>query len=268
MVAMQNAGSDDFYAGGGSPSDGAGIHAFDNFTLADSNIPRSFWSDYYQGIFRANVLLSKIDAIDMDANKKARFIAETKALRGYYYYQLITMFKNIPLITSPVLPTEVYSIEQAERADVWAQIEADLNAAEAESNVPDILNLDTEAGRLSKGAIKAILGKVYLEQHKDAEAAAQFAAVNGTPGGTSQYGYRLLSNYADLWNIYNKFNTESILETSHTQKSNAGWGNWGSSSDEGNTLNVMVGPRGYSAVAGSGAPQYETGWSFNTVTPQ
>jgi starch-binding outer membrane protein, SusD/RagB family len=266
MVAMQNAGSDDFYAGGGSPSDGAGIHGFDSYTLADSNIPRSFWSDYYQGIFRANVLLSKIDGIDMDANKKARFIAETKALRGYYYYQLITMFKNIPLITSPVLPTEVYNIEQAERADVWAQIEADLTAAEAESAVPDMVVLETEAGRLSKGSIKAILGKVYLEQHKNTEAAAEFAAVNGTPGSTSQYGYHLLSNYADLWNIYNKFNAESILEASHTQKSNAGWGNWGSSSDEGNSLNVMVGPRGYSA-SGS-APLYETGWSFNPVTPQ
>jgi len=265
MIAMLNAGSDDCYAGGGSPSDGAGIHAFDKFTLTESNIPRSFWGDYYQGIYRANLLLTKIPSIEMDANNKARFIAETKALRGYYYYQLIMMFKNIPLITEPVAPTEYYNILQADRAAVWTQIEKDLNEAIAEANVPDQVALTTEAGRYSKGAMKAILGKVYLSQGKKTEAAAMFADVNGTPGGTSQYGYKLLSNYADLFDIYNKYNSESILESAHTQKSLAGWGNWGSSSDEGNTLNVMVGPRGYSAKTAD-APQYETGWSSNTIT--
>ena len=30
-------------------------------------------------------------------------------------------------------------------------------------------------------------------------AAAQFTDVNGAPGGTSQYGYKLLANYNDLW---------------------------------------------------------------------
>jgi len=264
MIAMYNAGSDDFYAGGGSPSDGAGIHGFDHFTLSDSNIPRSFWGDYYQGIFRANVFLEKLPAIEMDANLKARYMAETKALRGYYYFQLIMMFKNIPLITQTLTPEQFYNIPQAERAAVWAQIESDLNDAVNEAAVPNMLDMATEAGRLSKGSMKAILGKVYLEQHKNTEAAAMLADVNGTPGGTSQYGYHLLANYNELWNIYNKFNSESILESSHTQKSNAGWGNWGSSSDEGNTLNVMVGPRGYSA--GTGAPAWETGWSFNPVT--
>jgi hypothetical protein len=265
MIAMLNAGSDDCYAGGGSPSDGAGLHGFDNFTLNSSTIPRSFWGDYYQGIFRANVLLDKMSGITMDANKKARFIAETKALRGYYYYQLIMMFKNIPLITAPVAPTEFYNIQQVDRALVWEQIEKDLNEAIADSNVPDVVDLTLEAGRYSKGAMKAILGKVYMAQKKNTEAAAILADVNGTPGSTNKYGYKLLANYADLFNIYNKYNSESILESAHTQKSNAGWGNWGSSSDEGNTLNVMVGPRGYNAKTPD-APKFETGWSSNTIT--
>ena len=56
MVTMLNAGSDDNYAGGGNASDGAGIQGFSNYTLNANIVPRSFWSDHYQGIFRANIL--------------------------------------------------------------------------------------------------------------------------------------------------------------------------------------------------------------------
>lgn len=262
MIAMLNAGSDDFYAGGGNSSDGAGIQSFSNYTINATTIPGSFWSDYYQGIFRANVLLEKLPGIPMDENKKARFTAEAKALRAYYYFQLVTMFKNIPLYTTNLLPSEYYTKTQADPADVYAQIELDLT--EAIPNLPMTLDLATEAGRISQGAGKAILGKVYLYQNKMPQAAAILAEVNGTPGGTSPYGYKLLDNYNDLWVVDNKYHSESILEVSHTKASRAGWGNWGSGSDEGNTLNVMVGPRGYGS---NGAPAYQAGWSFNTVTP-
>ena len=63
-----------------------------------------------------------------------------------------------------------------------------------------------------------------------------------------------------------KFNSEAIIEITHTDKSNADWGNWGSGSDEGNSVNVMVGPRSYSRPTNSTAPDYASGWSFNTVT--
>jgi hypothetical protein len=261
MVSILNAGSDDFYAGGGNSSDGAGIQSFSNYSISAATIPRSYWGDYYQGIFRANVLLSKLPDVPMDEAKKARFAAECKALRGYYYFQLVTMFRNIPLYTTNLPASEYYTKTQAAPEEVYAQIEADLT--EAIGALPSTLDLSTEAGRFTKGAAQALLGKIYLYLNRNSEAAALLAEVNGTPGGTSQYGYKLLDNYADLWVIDNKFNSESILEASHTKASNAGWGNWGSGSDEGNTLNVMVGPRGYSA---SGGPLYETGWSFNPVT--
>jgi hypothetical protein len=199
----------------------------------------------------------------MDAAKKARFVAETRMLRAYYYFQLVTMFKNIPLITEPVNPVNMYDITQANPEDVYNFIETELQAAIAD--LPATINLETEAGRVSQGACKALLGKVYLFEHKNTQAAQILAEVNGTPGGTNPYGYSLLPNFADLWQIDNKFNSESIWEATHTYKSNATWGAWGSGTDEGNSLNVMVGPRGYSASSAS-APQYETGWSFNTVT--
>lgn len=264
QISMMNAGSDDHYAGGGGATDGAGIQGFSNYTLTAIIMPGSFWSDYYQGIFRANTLLSKIDGVTMDAALKARFTAETKALRAMYYFNLVRMFKNIPLLLEPLTATNMYEVTQAAPAEIYTQIEKDLT--EAIASLPVTVNVSTEGGRLTKGAAQALLGKVYLYDNKNALAAAQFAEVNGTPGGTSQYGYRLLTSFSDLWVTSNKFNTESIIEVSHSSAGNSDWGWWGSGSDEGNSVNVMVGPRSYSRPAGSTAPDLPSGWSFNVFT--
>lgn len=264
MICMLNAGSDDFYAAGGGATDGAGIHGFSDYSLSQSTIPRSYWDDFYRGVFRANVLLQKLPAVPMDGTKKARFTAETKALRAYYYFELIRTFRNIPLILEPISTTEIFKIKQATPEAVYAQIEQDLK--ESLPGLPVIIaNMEGEAGRLSQGAAKALLGKVYLYQGKNALAAAEFVNVNGTPGGTSMYGYKLVANYADLWKISNKFNSEAIIEVSHTDKSNADWNFWGGGKDEGNSVCVMVGPRGYNRLLNT-APDYVSGWSFNTVT--
>ncbi len=263
-LSILNAVSDDHYAGGGGSTDGVGIQAASTFSQTGITIPGSYWSDYYQGIFRANYLLTKLPTIPMDASLIARYTAETKALRAYYYFNLVRMFKNIPLITVPLTSSQFLSVPQADPSAVYAQIEKDLT--DAITVLPNTINIATEAGRFTKGAAIATLGKVYLTEGKGALAAVQLALVNGTPGGTSQFGYKLLANYNDLWVVSNKYNSESILETNHTSTSNAGWGNWGSGSDEGNSLNVMVGPRGYTTPAVTTAPNLPSGWSFNPIT--
>ncbi|WP_226789189.1 RagB/SusD family nutrient uptake outer membrane protein [Polaribacter reichenbachii] len=263
MIALLNSGSDDHYTGGGSSSDGSQLQAFSNYTISESNIGTSYWNDFYQGIFRANILLVKLPDIDMSETTKSRLEAETKALRAIYYFELVRLFKNIPLITAPIPTSEIYNIEQADPNEVYAQIETDLLGAIP--NLPISLNVANEGGRLTKGAAKAVLGKVYLYQGKNTEAAAQFAEINGTPGTTSSYGYKLLDNFSDLWQISNIYNSESILEIAHTDQSNADWWFWGGSADEGNSLNVMVGPRGYIRNNNS-APDYAAGWGFNVIT--
>ncbi|WP_445730787.1 RagB/SusD family nutrient uptake outer membrane protein [Mariniflexile sp.] len=263
MLAMMNSGSDDHYAGGGNASDGQGLQDFSGYKMNSISMPNSYWSDHYQGIFRANILLLKLPDVPMDASLISRYTAETKALRANYYFNLVRMFKNIPLLTAPVDPSEMYSVTQANPEDVYAQIEKDL--LEAIPALPGTIDKATEAGRFTKGAAQALLGKVYLYEGKNALAAAQFAQVNGTPGATSQYGYSLLANFGELWGVSNKFNSESILEVAHTNQSLAGWGNWGSGTDEGNSYNVMVGPRTYSRNNPS-APDIAAGWSFNPIT--
>lgn len=263
MITMMNAGSDDNYAGGGGASDGAGIQGFSNYTINPGIMPLSFWGDHYQGVFRANILLEKLPNTTMDAAEKARFTAEAKTLRAIYYFNLVRLFKNIPLILEPIGAADIYNVTQSTPAAVYTQIEKDLN--EAIANLPSTVS-GTQLGRLTKGAAQAMLGKVYLYDNKKTEAAAMLAQVNGTPGQTNQYGNRLLPNFADLWVFSNKFNSESILEATHTDKSNADWGWWGSSRDEGNTASQMVGPRSYQRVDNTAPDIYPSGWSFNVWT--
>ena len=264
MVTFFNAGSDDFRAGGGNASDGIGIQSFDDFTITPTTMPQSYWSDYYQGISRANFLLTKLPEVPMDEGKIARMTAETRALRALYYFNLVRMFKNIPLITAPLTSSEFNEVPQAEPAAVFAQIEDDLLAA-----IPDLPPTipAQEAGRITKGGAQAILGKVYLWQGKNSEAAAQLREVNGTPGETNQYGNRLLDSFDALWETDNKFNAESIVEVAHTNASFSYWEIWGGGQDEGNTINTMVGPRSYSQLT-EAAPDLPSGWSFNPVEPE
>jgi hypothetical protein len=103
-----------------------------------------------------------------------------------------------------------------------------------------------------------------LYEQKWADAANMFKDVNGTPGGTSQYGYQLMSNYGDIFDPNHKFNSESVFEIQKTSTQNYDWGSWGNYKS--NVYSIMIGPRAYKQVDPS-TPNYVSGWSFNPITP-
>lgn len=269
MVTFFNGASDDFYSGGGNSSDGAGIQGFSNYSINPVIMPASYWKDYYQGIAKANLLLERIPNANMNDQTRKRFIAEAKVLRSLYYFELVRMFKNVPLILKPVLFTDdYYNIPQAKPEDVYTQIESDILSAINDLPMSIPAANKGEIGRITQGSARAILGKIYLYDKKNTEAAAQFEQVNGTPGGTSQYGYKLVANFADLWKVDNKFTSEAVLEVMHTNVGNTIWDNWGSGKDEGNSVNQMVGIISYGTtqVANNDAPSIHSGWGFNPAT--
>lgn len=269
MITFFNAGSDEMIAGGGGATDGQGIHDFDDYQLSSLSMPASYWNDHYQGVFRVNSLLSRIPNTVMDAGLKERFIGEAKCVRALCYFNLVRMFKNIPLILDVLLSSNMYDVTQSTPEEVYAQIEKDLTEAIPALPVK-IPSTSVEAGRFTQGGAKALLGKVYLFENKKDLAAAQFAEVNGnlSPSASdNQYGYALLPDFGQLWFTSSKFNSESILEVSHSRQVALGdWSLWGSGRDESNTVNQMVGPRTYSRPTGSTAPDLKSGWSFNPFT--
>jgi hypothetical protein len=166
----------------------------------------------------------------------------------------------VPLFTAPISTDETYQVTQATPEAVYAQIEKDLLAAIAEPHLPHTVPAATEGGRFTKGTAQALLGKVYLYQKKWPDAAQQLAEVNGTPGETSKYGYRLLANFADIFKPDNQFHSESILEIGHTAAAASGWGN--TSKVEGLIASTMFGPRSYTG------PHYYSTWGGCPVTPE
>lgn len=261
-LAGLNAASDDFYAGGGNSSDVNEIQVWSTYTLNASTGPQlEYWRKAFSGVFRANVMLQKLPGVPMDQALINRYTAETKTLRAYFYFDLVRFFRNIPLIVEPVPVADFYNVQQVAPEAVYAQIEQDLS--EAIPGLPLSVVKETEGGRLTQAAGKALLAKVYLYQGKYTEAAQLFSEVNGTPGAVSPYGNSLLTNYADLWNPTNKFNAESIFEIVHIAAVTNAWDNLAGS--EGFLMNQMVGPRGYNPISPS-APDYVSGYSFNTIT--
>ena len=262
-VNAVDAASDDHLAGGGNPTDVNDLQVWSNYSLTPAVGPQGeLWRKGFSGVFRANVLLQKLPGVPMDETLKKRYMAEAKILRAYFYFDLVRFFRNVPLFTTPVSPDKMYDVTQANPADVYKQIEKDIT--EAIPDLPTTVPVATEGGRITQGSARATLGKVYLQQEKFTAAAQEFAAVNGTPGGTSQYGYRLLQNFGDLWRSNNKFNSESIFEIAYTSTSSGDWGCIACT--EGNVLNIMTGPRGYTPKTAA-APDYVSGWSFLVVTP-
>ena len=310
QIFCMNAASDDHYCGGGSPTDGSGVQFVSNYTLNSINIgdntngPAYLWYNYYIGIANANTLLDNIgNATAVPDAIKTRMIAEAKALRAFYYFNLVRIWGNIPLLLHPVPAADVWNITQSTPSDIYKQIEQDFTEA-----IPDLPMFITagEAGRMTQGAATALLGKVYLfegdgipgaknpdgsdalpgDPSKYALAAQTLAKVNGSQSGnsfSSQYGYQLLTHYNDLWsnkltsatplfgNAPGRFNSESIFEDVHTNQGQTGWGNWSAGTDLSNTLCTLVGPRSYSVNnpgANNPAPDLSTqgNWSFNPIT--
>jgi hypothetical protein len=258
---LLTAASDDCAAGGAAAKpDQVNWNSWDEFYITPAVGPQGdLWGRNYTGIYRANLLLTKMDGVpDLTAAMKGRYTAEMKFLRAYYYFDLVRLFRNVPLITTAIPTSEIYNTVQAKPEEVYKQIEKDLLEAIAEPNLPNTVPISTEGGRVTKGAAKALLGKVYLYEQKWAEAAAQFAEVNGTPGGTSTFGYHLVPNFPDIFKPTNKFNSESIFEIVHTARAQQGWESWGAF--EGNVWIKMVGPRDYNG------PTYDVGWGFCPLT--
>jgi hypothetical protein len=78
----------------------------DRFLITDYNFGRTndVYGNNYIGIFRANQVLANVPDIEMDENLKARIIGEAKFFRGFFYYNLASLYGNVPLMLEPTCP--------------------------------------------------------------------------------------------------------------------------------------------------------------------
>ncbi|HAH57366.1 MAG TPA: RagB/SusD family nutrient uptake outer membrane protein, partial [Bacteroidales bacterium] len=160
FIVISDILSDDAYAGGGDANDGQDENEFNNFNIpTTSKIAHAIWIKNYVGIYRANLLLEKIDGVDASDDFKKRIIAECKFLRAYFYFEEVAYFENIPLLLNTLGSPSEYKQPQASPAEVYNQIALDLT--EAMTGLPESVSA-AEAGRITKWAAQALLARVYL----------------------------------------------------------------------------------------------------------
>jgi starch-binding outer membrane protein, SusD/RagB family len=125
---------------------------------SDNGYGQTYWTSFYRGIANANLAIAKIPGITMNEDAKKRYLGEARFMRALYYYDLVRIFGNIPLITEPIdLKSPDLYAGQAKPEEVYNLIVADLLEAE-KSGLPY-----TDArGRVSMGAVKSLLSSVYL----------------------------------------------------------------------------------------------------------
>lgn len=196
----------------------------------------------YTGINRANVFLKNIGRVKMDDNKRKQLIGEASFLRGMYYFLLAANYGDVPLRLLPVAddPDGNNKVSSPE-ADVWKQVIADLKVAK--DDLP-VTRPGSEAGRVTKGAAIAYLGKalVYTKQYGEAE--TELKALLSAP-----YTYDLVENFEDNFKETTKLNKESVWELSYDGKLSSGstWGDDTPSGQLGFVLPNFCGPAGTGA---------------------
>jgi hypothetical protein len=168
------------------------MNAINNFAERSSeSLYANTWRNYYLAIFRANLILGRIDKLDAAAvPNKAQYIAETKFLRALSYFNLVRIFGDLPQVTSEISIEDSYKAGRAPAATIYSEIIIpDLIAAES---VLPVKYTGANIGRATSGAAKAILGKVYLTISDFPKAETKLQEV-------TTMGYALLPNFSDLF---------------------------------------------------------------------
>ncbi len=195
------------------------------FPTTQSEIQQT-WAALYKGIYRANDFLEQISRKintynNTDKQRATIYIAEARALRAMYYFELVRRFGNIVLMRTTAESSQApATYTQVAPEKVYEFIEEDLLfASDVLPYASDDMYRTNNEYRFSKGAALGLLAKVYatwagypINDTSKWEQAAKTASILVNSG---KHG--LLSNYEQLWKntcngIWNP--TESLIEVS------------------------------------------------------
>lgn len=173
------------------------------------------WTTNYTGLNFANQVITKVGEMtsdQIDDAVKQQIIGEATFLRGYYHFKLLTFYEQI-IVRTEMISQETLDKPLSTRPEAWAIILSDFQAA------ADMLDLagNVEAGRATKGAALAYLGRAYMYKAGDGTSTeaddfqnavnAFSPIVDGSVGG-----YALEPDFLSLFNGENENNQESIFE--------------------------------------------------------
>ncbi|MEQ9443200.1 MAG: RagB/SusD family nutrient uptake outer membrane protein [Cyclobacteriaceae bacterium] len=191
-----------------------GETSFDQHTVNSSNgIVTSLWNASYDGINRANAVLDRVPASEMQEEVKNRIIGEAYFLRGLFYFNLVRIFGGVPLHTAEVNSLDKVAVARSSEEEVYQIIISDLQkASDALPIMPE------QVGRVTQGAAKTLLAKVHLTL-------GEFEQARNLSQEVMNLGiYDLWETYEDVFKVANENGKESVFEVQF-QGNSGGEGN-------------------------------------------
>ena len=228
----------DIYATG---ADGAykGFHFYDTQLQPTVDYLGTVWDELYRGINTCNAVIDRAPAATVsEAIKKLR-LAEAKFLRAHYYYILHQQYGGVDLrMTETLAPTK--DTKRATDADMYAAIIKDLNDA-----IPalDVKAQSSDYGRATKAAAETLLAKVYLAKgYSSSKAADDFTkAADLCKNVTTAYGYKILDDFASVFDENNQVNSEVVFAVQYTSDPLTNLTNTVGAVNGGNNLHLYFG---------------------------
>jgi len=223
----------------------SGANALDVLAITpDNELIADFWAANYSIIFRANAVLNNIDKpSDYKAGEKDQYIGEAKFMRALSYFEMVRLFAGVPNVTTLLSAEEARTVPRASETDIYNLVIDDLKDAVKKLPVTMV------AGRASKGAAIALLGKVYVYQKKWVEAEEQLSQLFKAP-----FSYALVNSFADFWKLTNENSKESVFAMPYVAGSN------------GQNLSTAFIPNGgVEGIVSRGAEVALPSWSLNKL---
>lgn len=172
-----DAATDDGVATRDKGGDGS-LENYRNGNLSAGNIASldgSAWSSFYKGIRRANLFLEKIEgypsSTQLPKEEIVRMKAETRALRAYFYFELMKRWGGVPLVGDEVFDyDDNWNIPRSSIADCAKYIMDEISPESPSSCYKDLYDamslpptgLESSVGRINKGAVLALISRLKL----------------------------------------------------------------------------------------------------------
>jgi hypothetical protein len=126
----------------------------------------SIWYPVYNFMYQANAILENLQgSVKISSKVKQQLTGEAAFMRAYFYFYLVNLYGDVPLITSTDYKVNA-TIARTPKAQVYQQVIKDLTKAQSELNSSYVDATDTAITtdhiRPTSWAAKALMARVYL----------------------------------------------------------------------------------------------------------
>ncbi|MCE5174068.1 MAG: RagB/SusD family nutrient uptake outer membrane protein [Bacteroidales bacterium] len=157
----------DIVAGEGRVGNEAGGNGLETTQLSNFNATsdnsgaKELWRGPWAGISRTNWVLNNIEkSKKVSSDKINQYKGEACFLRALYYFNLVRLFGDVPLITTQQTAGDDLQVPRTSKDKVYDQIISDLT--QAVDLLPAQYQNTIDIGRATKGAALGLLSKVYI----------------------------------------------------------------------------------------------------------